>query len=57
MLSAMPAAITTFAISQELGLGREAVAQSIVTSTVASVAVIPIVFWCIGWLLGGVPKS
>lgn len=42
LLSACPTAIATFALAQDLGTGRDRVAQAIVGSTIASVLVLPL---------------
>ncbi len=45
VLSAMPAAITTFAIAREHGIGTDRVSRAIVLSTIASAATIPAAIW------------
>jgi hypothetical protein len=45
LLSMMPAAITTFAITQQLGVGAERTRRAIVATTVISAATIPLAAW------------
>ena len=52
LLSAMPAAITTFAIAQELGVGVARVTQTVVASSFASLAPVPLVLWFAAACLG-----
>jgi predicted permease len=51
LLSTMPAAITTFAIAQQLGVGTARTSRAIVATTLASVAAIPAAAWLVrAWL-------
>lgn len=45
LLSAMPVAITTFALSQEFQAGTAMVARTIVLSTLASASTLPLILW------------
>lgn len=45
LLSAMPPAITTFAIATEFGVGADRVAQAIVAGSILSAVTIPLVAW------------
>ena len=45
LLSTMPAAITTFAIAQELSTGREQTARAIVLTTTVGAVTIPFAAW------------
>lgn len=45
LLSAMPAAITTFAIAHEHGVGAERTSRAIVTTTLLSAITIPLSLW------------
>ncbi|MEM9695426.1 MAG: AEC family transporter [Myxococcota bacterium] len=45
LLSAMPAAITTFAIAHQLRIGTETVARTIVMTTLVSLVTIPLAVW------------
>ncbi|MCB9680991.1 MAG: AEC family transporter [Alphaproteobacteria bacterium] len=51
LLSAMPPAITTFAIARELEVDEGRVAQAIVAGTLASAVTIPVVAALLGWML------
>ncbi|GAB4213393.1 MAG: AEC family transporter [Sandaracinaceae bacterium] len=47
LLSAVPAAISTFAMAHDAGVEPERVARAIVSTTVLSVATIPIMLWLV----------
>ncbi|HJL17535.1 MAG TPA: AEC family transporter [Sandaracinaceae bacterium LLY-WYZ-13_1] len=51
LLSAMPAAITTFAIAQQLGVGAAQTSRAIVATTLAAAATVPLTAWLVlTWL-------
>lgn len=51
LLSTMPAAITTFAITQQLGVGAQRTSRAIVATTVASALTIPLAAWLVlAWI-------
>lgn len=53
LLSAMPAAITTFAIAQQLRVGADRMSRAIVATTVLAAAVIPAAAWLTrAWIAG-----
>ncbi|MEQ9075920.1 MAG: AEC family transporter [Sandaracinaceae bacterium] len=53
LLAAMPAAITTFAISQQLGVGAERTSRAIVATSVLSIVTIPVASWlALTWVAG-----
>ncbi|MEC7522193.1 MAG: AEC family transporter [Myxococcota bacterium] len=53
LLSAMPAAITTFAIAQQLDVGAARTSRAIVATTVLSIVTIPLTSWlALTWVAG-----
>jgi malonate transporter and related proteins len=51
ILSAMPAAITTFAIARDLDVGAERASRAVVSTTLASALTIPLTVWAsLRWL-------
>jgi malonate transporter and related proteins len=47
VLSAMPTAISTFALAREFRIGQERVALAIITSTALSVGLLPVLAWAL----------
>ncbi len=51
LLAAMPTAITTFAIAQEMKVGVARVTQTIVASSLLCVGTVPFLFWLGSWFV------